>query len=64
MEHMVQQEEDKLKTYTQQRGEACEIWKWKYDNSDIDENALLDVLGVLSQEFRSFGEGLVAIMAA
>lgn len=64
MEHMVQQEEDKLKTYTQQRGEACEIWKWKYDNSDIDENALLDVLGVLSQEFRSFGEGLVAIMEA
>lgn len=64
MEPMVQQEEDKPKTYTQQRGEACEIWKWKYDNSDIDENALLDVLGVLSQEFRSFGEGLVAIMEA
>lgn len=54
-----QQEKEKRKTYTQKRVEALFAWKKVCDE---DENSWSNVLGVLSQEFRSFGEGLTAIM--
>lgn len=61
MTHTEQREKEQPKTYTELRGDARVTWGEIYDT---DENSLPDVLGVLSQEFRTFGQGLVAIMEA
>lgn len=61
MENTERQEKEKRKTYTQKREEVLFAWKKVCDE---DENSWSNVLGVLLHEFRSFGEGLAAIMEA